>query len=122
MQRLCFIIFLYSFQLSSAEWTGFNGCGKYSFKGVVRVQKDHRMILVINEKTNSEIIFNTSYKGQIQLASYQDRAVSGEINVVNKMDGPLGEMEVVKIEERIPNPLLPHDTELKFLSSEKCTK
>lgn len=122
MQRLYFIIFLYSFQVSSAEWTGFSGCGKYSFKGVVRTQKDHRMILVINEKTLSEIVFNSSNKGQIQLASYQDRAVTGEINIVKKMDGPLGDIEVVKIEERIPNPLMPHDTGIKFLSSDKCKK
>lgn len=104
----------------AASWTGYKGCGLYEAKGVVRIIK-HTPTIVLNEGTNSEIKLTVPVKNEPVLSPYLDLPFTAEVKI-SSMDGSLGKGEVQKIDSRLPHPLNPKDTGLKFLKKSECAK
>lgn len=84
--RILYVIFLILPFSSFAESLGLAGCGVYEFKGIPRIQKD-KVVLVLNEKSLSEIILRPAIIDEAKLAPYVNLVAHGEL-VINKVTGP----------------------------------
>ena len=114
---LCFSI---SF-LMAADWTGFQGCGHYQVRGVVRTI-ENTQVIVLNEKSKSEIQFKLPIDNEPMLSPYVNRAIDADLEITKPMNGSKGNGIVKKIKERIPNPINPLDTGLSFVKKSECKK
>ncbi len=106
---------------TAADWTGFQGCGLYEVKGVVRFVKNIPT-MIINEGTKSEIKLSVPIENEPKLSPYIDTPFIADVELKSKMNGSLGTGTVVKIETRLPHPLNPKDTGMKFLKKSECAK
>lgn len=107
--------------VNARDWTGFKGCGLYKISGVVRMQKNVPVI-VVNEKSKSEIIIHVPIANEPVITSHLDMPVEAQVQLTKPMNGSIGEGEVVKISNRLPHPLNPMDTGLSFIKKGECAK
>jgi len=118
---LILVSLTFAFSASAADWTGFQGCGLYEVKGVVRFIKNIAT-MVVNEGTKSEIKISVPIENEPKLSPYIDTPFIAEVEIKSKMNGSLGTGTVVKIDTRLPHPLNPKDTGMSFLKKSECAK
>jgi hypothetical protein len=106
---------------NAADWTGFKGCGLYKVNGVVRFQKNIP-VLIVNEKTRSEITIHVPIKNEPAITSHIDMPVEAQVQLNKAMNGSIGEGEVLSAQNRLPHPLNPMDTGLTFIKKGECLK
>jgi hypothetical protein len=106
--------------LHGEGWMGSIECGQYEAKGIVR-SINNELHIVVNEKTQSEIIITVPIQNEATLAPYVNMPVAAKVEFLNK---PVKKEKlsgtVKEIKARVPNPLNPADTGIKLLSKEKC--
>lgn len=106
-------------QISMAELID---CGEYEVRAIVRAGKVSHEIIV-NEKTLSQLTLSMSPLERLKLAPYVDMPISATVVLNQKFDGSKGEIDtIVKIENRIPDPMKPGDTGLKLVKKMSCKK
>ncbi len=103
----------------AADWTGFDGCGLYQVKGVGRIIKN-TLVIVVNEKTQSEIIFSVPILNGIKLSPYIDRPLEANLQINEAINGANGKGTIQMIKDRLPNPLNPKDTGIQLLTKSEC--
>lgn len=119
MKKNLILTFLFSL-FSTQSFAIATKCGEYSFNGVVRNQKEGTR-LIINEKSMSQYTIDFNDSDTMKLSIYNDQYVSGTIKIetlVNHYN--LSDATLLKISERVPNPLNPTDTFLTFVKADKC--
>jgi hypothetical protein len=114
----CFVFLLPSSVFAEA-WTGISDCGIYRVKGVAR-STPNGLIIVVNEKSKSEINIKIPEHNEAFLAPYVDKAIEASVKIVNKSQGSSVEGIIMKIASRIPNPINPKDTGIKLSSKALC--
>lgn len=116
MKFFFFILFFHSSLCLAAV----SECGQYNANGVIR-QKGEEIVLIVNEGTQSaySIVFND--QELIKLTPYLDEPVRISFDI-NKSPTSfiLKADKILKIDERIPNPLMAQDTFLKIKTKRKC--
>jgi hypothetical protein len=90
-------------------------CGLYEVRGVGRLTKNGPVV-VVNEKTQSEIILNIPITNEAMLAPYIDRPLVASVNIQKQQN------VIEKISSRLPNPIAPQDTGMKLLEKRDCKK
>ena len=70
--------FLSSFANAATLWNGFKGCGMYQALGIGRSTKNG-LVIVINEKTQSEIVLTLPIANEATLAPYVDRELNASV-------------------------------------------
>ena len=105
----------------AVDWTGVSDCGIYEVRGVVRKTK-HGPIIVINERSKSEIIISVSISNEAKLIPYVGRPMKATLTIENKPSEQPFLGIVNSIEFRLVKPLDPKDTFIKQISKAKCTK
>lgn len=121
MERLILIfIFLFlSLPTQAQNWSGVSDCGLYQVKAVVH-STPNGPVIIVNEKSQSELIISVPITNEAKLAPYLDRAMVATIRVVKKPLSQSFSATIKEIQSRIPNPLSPQDTGIKIISKEKC--
>ena len=107
--------------LAFADSLGLNGCGLYEFKGVPRIQGG-KVVLILNEKSLSEIVLRPAIIDEAKLAPYVNLMGQGVL-VINKISGPQSAdiQEFNKLDYGEPDPLkLTGHTYLKKKKDLKC--
>ena len=104
---------------------GFQGCGEYSVKGVLRKNKEGHLgiIYVVNEGTKSQMSFSLKEKKDLlALMPLLDHPSQFKAQMTSAMDGTKGFLKDVReISRRMPDPLNPaEDTGISLLSAKKC--
>ncbi|MDO9181712.1 MAG: hypothetical protein Q7U04_04860 [Bacteriovorax sp.] len=113
------ILFLISLPILAQNWTGISSCGTYTANGIVRTT-DNGIILIVNEKTMSELIISVPIPNEIILAPYVDHSVKVTILFLKKHDPIKLEGTVKEIELRVANSIDPQDTGIKLISKNNC--
>jgi hypothetical protein len=113
-----FLLFLSTLSLAD-NWTGVSDCGTYQVKGIGRSSKNGP-IIVVNEKTQSEIIITLPIPNEAILAPYVDRSFVAIVQIDEMTSGPKMKGLIQEIKTRIPDPLTPNDTGIKMISKAKC--
>jgi hypothetical protein len=121
MERLLpiFIFLFLSLPIQAQSWSGVSECGLYQVKGVVH-SNPNGPVIVVNEKSQSEIIISVPLTNEAKLAPYLNRAMVATIQVLKKPIAQSFSATIKAIQSRIPNPLSPQDTGIKIISKEKC--
>ncbi len=86
-------------QAREADWTGFAGCGLYQVRGVGRIM-NNALVIVLNEKTQSEIVLHLPTINEPLLAPYLDRPLVAELQIDRPMQGTEGKGTIVRIADR----------------------
>lgn len=120
MKLIAFCFFIIAFVGKAEDWTGFKTCGKYAVRGIVRKSVDRALVIVINEKTASEITFSVPIKEEPILAPYIDRPTVATVTIDNLSKGSKILGHVNNIDLRLPNPLNPADTGVSLISKGQC--
>jgi hypothetical protein len=101
------------------NWTGVSTCGIYLAKGIVRSTHDG-LGIIVNEKTQSEIVIHVPIQNEAFLAPYLDRAMTASV-AISRLSPNLKIEAIVKaIASRIPNPLNPMDSGIKLIGKTEC--
>ncbi len=120
MRSLILTLCLFSGTLmAQTSWTGFKGCGLYRVRGIVRIQ-NNTPVIVVNEKTKSEMVFTLPIPNEPKLSAYIDREMQANLLITEAMNGSKGKGVVKEIEARIPNPIDPKDTGINFITKSEC--
>lgn len=121
MLALIFIpsLYLISSATFSQDWTGISDCGTYQVNGIARSTKKG-LVIMVNEKTQSEITITTPILNETYLAPYVDKALKASVVFAKKSPGSKALGTIKEIESRVPNPLNPMDTGIKLISKAKC--
>ena len=123
--NLIFLIFLITYSsLGSEPFVGSpSTCGKYSIRGVARIEKDE-ILFVVNEKSKSQITLSLPIIEQAKLGPYINRPVTLTASLVKKMDGTKGSIAEIfdSPKGRVPDPLRAGDTGFKLLTAQDCLK
>lgn len=85
MRLLLILLFIFPFS-TYADSLGLSGCGVYEFKGNARIQNS-KVVLVLNEKSLSEITLRPSIIDEAKLAPFVNLMAQGEL-VISKVTGP----------------------------------
>ena len=121
-----FIFFFNIFFNFNLYADGFEGCGKYQFKGILREYKGaaFKMAYIVNEGTGSQMVFNLKTQENVYLLiPLLNKPSSFKGNILELMDGTLGAVdELSAISIRFPNPLSANDTGIKLIQPMKCKK
>ena len=102
----------------ASEWFGYKGCGLYRVRGIGR-SKPQGLKIIINEKSNSEIIISLPITNEVLLAPYVDKDLTAKIKIFNT-DGSTALAVIKEIDRRIPKPIDPKDTGIEFLEKSDC--
>lgn len=114
------LFFLLNFESSfGGSWTGFSSCGLYLVKGTVHSGGKYPVI-VLNEKSLSEITITVPIQNEIFLAPYDNRSIEATVEFSKKFEFSKMHGVVKKIKERIPNPLNPEASKIKLISISEC--
>lgn len=95
-------------------------CGVYDINGRVLIDQNKKLIVLLNEKSKSEtkLIIDNSEATKVALFIDKDVSLSG---TVYELDGTLGKInKIAKVFNRIPNPLMPDDNQMKLIKSKVC--
>lgn len=106
--------------LYAADWSGIADCGTYQVRGVVRAPEKSGLHIVVNEKSQSEILVSVSIQDEAALAPYVDKAMEATMAFDKKSPGAKVKGSVKTINSRIPNPINPMDTGIKLISKAVC--
>lgn len=101
------------------DWTGISDCGRYTVRGVGRTIQ-HAAVIVVNEKSESEIIVHVPIINEAYLAPYDNRALIATVLIPKISQGSSVEGIIEAIGERIPNPLNPQDTGIRLVEKTAC--
>ena len=101
------------------DWTGISDCGRYTVRGVGR-SINHRLVLVVNEKSASEIVVHVPILNEPHLAPYVDKALIATVLIPKVPRGSPVKGIVETIEWRIPNPIDPEDTGMRLTEKTEC--
>lgn len=104
---------------------GFQGCGEYNVKGVLRKKKEGHLglVYIVNEGTKSQMSFSLKEKKDLfALMPLLDHPSQFKAEIASAMDGTKGFLkEVREISRRMPKPLEPaEDTGISLLLAKKC--
>lgn len=113
------LILLNSPSVFSQDWTGISDCGTYKVSGVARSAKNG-LVIVVNEKSKSEVTINVPLQNEALLAPYVDMALEASLIFTKKSQGSKVEGTIKEIKSRVPNPINPMDTGIKLISKAKC--
>ncbi|MBY0518238.1 MAG: hypothetical protein K2P81_15115 [Bacteriovoracaceae bacterium] len=98
-----------------------SACGIYDFKGMARIIDGH-VTLVVNEKTNSEVVIKVTGHDEATLAPYVDLPFKGIVHT-NKMPTPR-QMQATKfsgLDYSVADPLNPmQNSYIKLKKGTKC--
>jgi hypothetical protein len=121
MEKLLIIFFslLISLPALAQNWSGVSECGLYRAQGIARTT-NKGPVIVVNEKSRSEVILSVSLISEVKLAPYIDRAIVVTIAVNKNPKSQHFTATIKEIKSRIPNPLSPNDTGINIISKEKC--
>jgi hypothetical protein len=117
---LPFFLLLLSLPAQAQEWTGID-CGTYEVKGVVRSSKNV-LLVVVNEKTKSEILITVPIPNEALLAPYIDKPMLAKLVVNSKTSGPHILGTIQDIQARVPNPIANRDTGMHLIAKTECKK
>jgi hypothetical protein len=120
--RFLFLIsfFLLIFEVSFAEsWTGLSSCGHYLVMGTVHIN-DKGPVIVVNEKSLSEIMITVPIQNEIFLAPYDNQSIEAIVEFSKKFSFSKVQGIVKKIKYKTPNPLNPNDSKIKLISAARC--
>lgn len=118
MRKLA-LLFLLSTSLKAQNWTEINTCGEYQVRGVTRLIKKN-LVIVVNEKTRSEIIIKIPVINEAYLAPYLDKPMEALVLLTKKVKGAEVDGKIKEIKPRLPNPINPLDTEVRLVSKAAC--
>lgn len=101
---------------TGSEWTGIRKCGSYQLNGTIR-SVNSSLVVVINEKTQSEFVIHVDTLSESQLAPYLDQPISAIANfeATNELKATIS-----SINARIPNLLSPKDTGARLITARQC--
>lgn len=101
------------------DWSGISDCGRYTVSGVGRSTHEG-LVIVVNEKSESEIVIHVPILNEPYLAPYVDRAMIATVLIPKVPHGSSVEGIVEMIERRIPNPINPLDTGMRLTEKTAC--
>ena len=109
------------FTLNTYASIGLNSCGEFEFRGVPQID-DKEMIVVINNKSKSEIRILIPLSEQSRITPYLKHTVEGKIKISKIKNLWRGEaIELKDIRLIVPDPLNPSiNSFLKIIKSKKC--
>ena len=113
-------LLLLSLAAQAEEWTGID-CGTYEVKGVVRSSKNV-LLVVVNEKTKSEIVITVPIPNEALLAPYIDKPIIAKLVVNSKASGAHILGTIQDIQARVPNPVSNSDTGVQLIAKTECKK
>ena len=113
-------LLLLSLPAQAQEWTGID-CGTYEVKGVVRSSKNV-LLIIVNEKTKSEIVITVPIPNEALLAPHVDKPILANLVVNSKASGPHFLGTIQEIQARVPNPLSNRDTGMQLIAKTECKK
>ncbi|MFA6236939.1 MAG: hypothetical protein WC635_06390 [Bacteriovorax sp.] len=115
------IAFLYMLLTSAhaQDWTKISACGEYQVRGVARSIKNS-LVIVVNEKSRSEIIVKVPVRNEAYLAPYLDKPMEALVLFAKKAAGAEVNGKIKEVKPRLPNPINPMDTGIKFISKVAC--
>ncbi len=106
--------------IHSAQAVTMNGCGDYQIEGFVRKEKSSA-IIVINEKSVSEVKIKAAVNWQSKLFAYADQPIKAQIKITKKMDGTRAVLSSIKeIELRTPDPLKNNFEKITLIKKGEC--
>lgn len=121
MKKFAYIFLFLSF-ISSAR--GFEGCGEYLLKGILRNnnQEKFRVSYIINEKsTNQMMIEILEQKEFLKVYHSLNKPSILRVKMLKAFDGTKGVIgEILDIKLRIHNPLTARDEGVEKLATLKC--
>lgn len=118
MPFLFWTLFIQSFAF--AEPLGLKSCGIYAFQGIPKLL-DKKMILVLNEKSLSELVIDVSKQDQLIFAPYLNIVTKGELEVTKMTDFKTVTAKFLKLDYGMPNPLNPaKHSFISLKASKKC--
>lgn len=98
------------------EWAGIKKCGSYQLNGIIR-SINSSLVIVLNEKTQSELVIHVDTLSESQLAPYLDQPISAISNFDTSNDL---KATLSSINARIPNSLSPKDTGARLITARQC--
>ena len=120
--RICFI--LCCLFLANQSKAQFMGCGRYSFKGVLRQSPDqaNSFYYAVLEETQSALKLKVGEGSDLEkLLPFKDKPTMIEASLPKKLNGTLGEInKISNIEMRLPNPLSKNSLGLSQLEIANC--
>ena len=102
----------------ASEWFGYKGCGLYRVRGIGR-SRPNGLKIILNEKTNSEILISLPITNEVMLAPYVNKELTAKVKIY-KTDGATASGVIKEIDRRIPNPLDPKDTGIDYIDKSDC--
>lgn len=114
-------IFLLLFLPLAHAWTGISDCGLYEVRAIAR-STPKGLVMVVNEQSQSQFTIILPITNEATLAPYIDKPLTASVLFEKKYSTASTLGIVQKIEDRIPNPLLPLDTGLKLMTKGRCKK
>jgi hypothetical protein len=101
------------------NWTGVDKCGEYQVNGVARYL-NHTAVIVVNEKSKSEIIIKVPSENSTYLTPYIDKALQATVKFEKEFHISQIEGVIKNINFRLPNPINPTDTGITYISKGEC--
>jgi hypothetical protein len=90
---------------SEVKAIGLESCGTFSFKGMPRIS-GKEMVLVINEKSMSEVVLTISMAGKDKIAPYINIMTAGELTLSKVTGTRSGIIETFsKLDYSTPDPI-----------------
>ncbi len=112
-------LFLINSTSALTHWSGFEGCGTYKVQGVAQSSKKG-VLIVVNDKTQSEFEVAIPIENEVRLAPYIDQAIVAEVLINTPPKGSKIQGLIKTIKSRLPNPINPADTGMRLISKDKC--
>lgn len=101
------------------NWTGISSCGTYQVKGIVR-STENGPIIVVNEKSQSEITISVPIPNEVFLAPFEDRAIVASVELTKKFSFANIIGTIKNIKSRNAHPLNSLDTQIVLISKATC--
>jgi hypothetical protein len=112
-------LFLFSSNLLAQNWTGIDKCGEFQVKGIARYL-NHNPVIIVNEKSRSEIIISVPTKNTAFITPYIDKPLQATVKFEKEFHVSQVEGVIKDIKSRLPNPIDPKDTGFSFVSKGEC--
>lgn len=114
---LVFCLFI-SFS-QAQDWTKITSCGEYKVRGVARLIKKS-LLIIVNEKTQSEVTIKVPINNEANLAPYLDKPLEATVIFAKNANGPEVSGKIKDVKSRLPDPLNPMDTGINLISKSAC--
>jgi hypothetical protein len=80
------------------------------------------LVVVVNEKTKSEIVITVPIPNEALLAPYIDKPIVAKLAINSKASGAHIWGTIQEIQARVPNPLSNSDTGMQLIAKTECKK